>query len=72
MLSGPELARLVNEFEADMNESGTQPKSTAHHEVHKTLAAIEEHGNSFLEDSQDPIALDTNGIPGKEAVSMRY
>ena len=83
MMAGPELARLVNEFEADMNrEANHQMPATSHHEVHKSFQTsflvdvkalvntMEELGNPFLEDSQDLIALDTKEIPGREAVSM--
>lgn len=84
MISGPELARLVNEFEADMNREANHQinPSTSHHEVQKSFQnsflanvntlvnTIEDLGNPFLEESQDLIALDTKQIPGNEAVAM--
>jgi hypothetical protein len=61
MVSSPELARLVNEFEVDMNgEANHQIPVTAHHEVYKSfqtsflkdvkalVTTMEELGNPFF------------------------
>lgn len=82
MMSGPEIARLVNEFESDLNPSAShQTPVTNHHEVQNSfqesflkdvkalVATMEELGNPFLEESEELIALDTRVIPGNEAVT---
>ncbi|KAL9954824.1 hypothetical protein ACROYT_G042404 [Oculina patagonica] len=80
MISGPEMARLVNEFEASVT-SVTQAQEGKHHEAQRSyqvsffkdvkslVATIEDLGNPFLEESQDLIVLDTKEIAGSEAVT---
>ena len=78
MITGPEIARLVNEF-------GVLTKVAAlgedHHEVQRSfqvsffkdvkslVAAMEDLGNPFLEESEDLIVLDTKEIAGPAAVT---
>ena len=85
MLSGPEMARLVNEFEAGMvPDTGTEENSK-HHEEHRSFqvsffkdvkslaAAVEDLGNNFLEETGDLFTLDTKVIAEESAVSrMRH
>ena len=81
MLSGPEMARLVNEFEAGMAlDTGTKENSK-HHEEHRSFqvsffkdvkslaAAVEDLGNSFLEETGDLLTLDTKVIAEESTVS---
>ena len=63
MVAGPEIARIIHEFEASMvSESGTQTEQSAkHHEDGRSLQSqfyrdvtalartIEEMGNPFME-----------------------
>ena len=73
MVAGPEVARIVSEFEdyvMEIQDNGEQ----LHHEQHfsvqqafqknvKSLIALfEEFGNPFLEKGQDPLVLDTRDI----------
>ena len=78
IISGPEVARLLEEYEA----TGKTPKDqrTDHHDqlpgvqkefavhVNSTISCFEEFGNPFCEDSQDLIALDTKRVMEKETV----
>ena len=71
-VAGPEVARMVNEFEA--LQSRDQTTDYRHHEQHlgvqtsflkevkSLVAVIEEMGNPFLEQSQDLLVLDTRDI----------
>ena len=73
MVAGPEVARVIVEFE-DFNMHPRNQEETRHHEetpsVHNTfaravrslVAAIEELGNPLEEDSQDLLVLDTKEI----------
>ena len=69
MVAGPEVARVIVEFE-DFNMHPRNQEETRHHEetpsVHNTfardVAVIEELGNPFEEDSQDLLVLDTKEI----------
>ena len=70
MVAGPEISRLINEFEEDLQNSRSKI-STKHHEqtpsiqkafandVKSLVATVEELGNPFLEDSGDLLTLDT-------------
>jgi len=81
MLSGPELARLVNEFEAEMNVEVNRQVPTQHHEVQTSfqvsftrdvkalVATMENLRNPFMEDSGDLLVLDTKEIAGPAAVT---
>lgn len=78
MLAGPELARVVGEFEEFMGESS---ESDEHHEqspqrqkdfaqdVRSLVAAFEEMGNPFQETSEDLLTLDTKDIMNIEVVN---
>ena len=81
MLSGPEMARLVNEFEAGMAPDTETKEDSKHHEEHRSfqasfhqdvkslVAAVEDLGNPFLEESGDLFVLDTKVIAEEPAVS---
>ena len=72
MVAGPEIARMVSEFEA--LEARNQPRDHRHHEQHpgvqaafqkdvkSLVAVIEEMGNPFLEKSEDLMVLNTRDI----------
>ena len=84
MVAGPELARVIGEFEESV-ESIVQKKSKGpdvnNHEQVKSVQAtftkqvkslchtIEEMGNPFEEQSNDLLVLDTRNIVGEEVVS---
>ena len=85
MLSGPEMARLVNEFEAGMAPDTGAKENSKHHEEHRSFqvsffkdvkslaAAVEDLGNPFLEETGDLLTLDTKVIAEESAVSrMRH
>ena len=80
MISGPEMARLVNEFEANIApEAGSE--SRYHHEAQKNyqvafhqdvkslVQVLEELGNPFEEESTDLIVLDTKVVADKDGMS---
>ena len=79
MLSGPEMARLVNEFEEGMvsevtpelfhheDEKGFQ--KSFHKDVKSFVQVLEEFGNPFEDDSKDLTVLDTKVLADKEGVS---
>ena len=75
MVSGPEIARIINEFEASMvTECPETEQSAKHHEDTRSLQSlfyrdvvsltrtIEEMGNPFMEETDDLLALDTKQI----------
>ena len=73
MISGPEVTRVISEFEAAMKPQNTQTV-TLHHEqtssmqklfvknVQALVAVFNEYGNPFQEDSTDMLVLDTREI----------
>ena len=73
MISGPEVARVISEFEAAVNPQGTQTV-TLHHDqipsvqqsflknVKALVSVFKEFGNPFQEDSKDMLVLDTREI----------
>ena len=73
MVSGPEVARVIQEFETSV-ESGDKQTGHSHHEqmpatqekfqkqVQDIFRTIEEYGNPFCEGSQDLLVLDTHDI----------
>lgn len=84
MVSGPEIARLVNDFQADVNivkHCEEDVKSKRHHEqinsvqktfkkqVDKLCEVFEECGNPFAESSQDLIVLDTRDIVEESVIT---
>ena len=74
MVAGPELARMVEEFETTIEEDNTDQTCTPHHEqsrarqarfishVQSLVSIIEELGNSFEEESTDLISLVSKDI----------
>ena len=80
MVSGPELARLVNEFEHTMKSEDENKSSTRHHEeqmsfqvafakgVKELVGVIEDLGNPFADYSGQLVALDTKEIADTAAV----
>ena len=79
MTAGPEVARVVQEFQSACSYKETR-FHTCHHDqtthvqtafaddVHSLLSVIEDFGNPFEEESADLIVLDTKIIAGSEAV----
>jgi hypothetical protein len=75
MTSGPEIARLVNEFELNQPED-----MSTHHEVQKSfqtsfgndvrslVATFEELGNPFLDQGDDLVTLDTKEVAPPDAL----
>ena len=85
MLSGPEMARLINEFEAGMVPDTGTKENSKHHKEHRSFqvsffedvkslaAALEELGNPLLEETGDLITLDMKLIAEESAASrMRH
>ena len=80
MLSGPEMARLVNEFEACMAPE-VRPETNNHHEAergyqaayHKDVRSLvdvlDDLGNPFEEEGKDLIVLDTKVVADEGGVS---
>ena len=75
MVSGPEIARVINEFQVseEMSKHEKEPDFPHHEEVkgvqdafvkeEKSLCAtIEEMGNPFMESSEDLLVFDTHDI----------
>jgi len=83
MVSGPEMARLVNEFEASIDRSQA-PVDIRHHEerpgvqraflrdVSALKATFDEFGNPFSESSSDLLVLDTKDVVDKEVIDTLY
>ncbi|KAG1681932.1 Solute carrier family 22 member 4 [Nymphon striatum] len=80
MVAGPEVARVIEEFQ-DVGQHCRQKKAdTRHHDqtpsvqtsfvkdVRSLVDVIEEMGNPFEEESQDVVKLDTKEIAGPAAV----
>ena len=79
MVAGPELARIVNEFEDEFHRG--KDNDTRHHEqlpsIQKSFASdfnnvmscFEKLGNPFSEDSRDLYALDTKVLMSDEVVA---
>ena len=79
--SGPEMARLVSEFEASM-ATEAELQGADHHEVQRSfqvsffkdmkslVTTIEDFGDPFLEESDDLIVLDTKEIAEPAAVTI--
>ena len=79
MVSGPEMAGLINDFETSVNHSQVTT-DTRHHEqrpgVQKAFlqdvialkATFDEYGNPFLESSSDLLVLDTRDITDETVV----
>ena len=82
MLSGPEVARLNNEFQYAMSSYSNIASSLPHHETEKGYqvsffndvkaleSTLNEMGNPFLEDSQDLFVIDTKVVADKCTVEI--
>ena len=81
MVSGREMARIINEFENSIATGSIQTEQKAkHHEDTRSLPSlfyrdvtaltrtIEEMGNSFMEETEDLLVLDTKEIMGSDAL----
>ena len=77
MLAGPEIARVVSEFEESMDDGKVVTRhheQTPHHQaafakdVNSLLATFSELGNPFLECSEELLTLDTKAIMNESAV----
>lgn len=81
MVSGPEIARIINEFEASMVTECTEIEQSAkHHEDTRSLQSlfyrdvasltrtIQEMGNPFMEETDDLLVLDTKEIMSSDAL----
>ena len=80
MVSGPAIARVVNEFEDDINVASSNDVKTKHHEEQRSfqvksfkdvkalVASIEDLGNPFMEESEELLVLDTKEIANLEAL----
>ena len=74
MISGPEIARLVDEFEISLPTRSRSSVDTRHHEetksfqsrfgkhVNSFIECMEEFGNPFCEPSEELMTLDTKDI----------
>ena len=75
MVSGPEIARVINEFQVSQEMSKHEKEPDFHHheevkgvqdafvkEVKSLRATIEKMGNPFMESSEDLLVLDTHHI----------
>lgn len=80
MLSGPEMARLANEFEACMAPE-VRPETNNHHEAERDYQAayhkdvrsladvLDDFGNHFEEEGKDLIVLDSKVVAEEGGVS---
>ena len=80
MVSGPEIARLVQEFQGNMAINNGIRAETKHHEqtsslqerfqqhVNLLITEIESSDNPFMETGKDLIALDTKDIADKKVI----
>ena len=81
LLSGPEISRLVNQFEHSYLESNEEEKQHPHHEqnlqnqknfqvqVNKLSSVIQEMGNPFTDDFEELVNLDSRHCMDVSAVS---
>jgi len=79
MVAGPEVARLIREFQNE-TDSFNKPPNTRHHnqsasvqsafvkDVQSMVNVMEDFGNPFTDDSQDLLVLDTKEIAPPAAV----
>ena len=81
MISGPDVAGLIAEFEASSDtDEGMKPGSTKHHEEEKStqisfakdvkslISVIDVMGNPFTDESGDPLVLDTKDLANASVV----
>ena len=83
MVAGPEISRLIQEFENNSVDLRSKT-STKHHEQNQSMqnafakdvksfvTTLEELGNPFLEDSGDLLTIDTKLIKSKEISQNMY
>jgi len=83
MVCGPEMARLLNDFDMSINQAQSTP-DVRHHEqrpaVQKTFledvkalkSTFDEYGNPFLETGSELLVLDTHDIAEKSVVDTLY
>ena len=83
MVSGPEIARVISEFESSILAQTSRNKNDnlKHHEetpsiqsafrkdVKALVTTMEERGNPFLEESEDLVVLDSKEILPQDAVT---
>ena len=81
-VAGPEVARVLKEFEATFEPQ--KPNNQEHHEqtpstqktffkdVKSLITAMEEYGNPFLEKSKDLIALETKDLMAEAVIKSVY
>ena len=82
MLAGPEIARVVTEFEDCMpkdtnisdrhHEQTPSVQTTFANHVTSLVSTMEDMGNPFLEDSDDLLVLDTKAIMDAAVVQTVY
>ena len=83
MVSGPEMARVINDFERSVDSAlcTTDMRHHEHrpgvqkiflHDVTSLKATIDEYSNPFLETSGDLLVLDTRGIVKKSVIGNLY
>jgi hypothetical protein len=80
MVSGPEIARVVNEFDDEIKVASSNDVKTDHHEQNRSfqmtsfkdvkalVASMEDLGNPFIEESKELLVLDTKDIASPEAL----
>ena len=80
MVAGPEVARLVGEFESSLKHQHKLPTATTHHEhgranqanfgshVQSLVDVIDEMGNPFADNGSQLYRIDTKEVFGKESV----
>ena len=80
MVAGPEIARVITEFESSCQAKG-KAEDIQHHEqmngmqikfdqdVRSLVSVLDEMGNPFEEDNEDLMVLDTKEIMSSAAVS---
>ncbi len=83
MVSGPEMACLINEFGASLHSSRSEV-DTRHHEerpgiqkaflqdIKSMKALIDEYGNPFFETGGDLLVLDTRDIAEKAVIDALF
>ena len=79
-VAGPEMARMISEFELAMQSGRKTDKDTRHHDqtsttqmtfaknVKSMVEVIEEMGNPFTEDTKDLLKLDTREIADEATI----
>ena len=72
MVTGPELRRLLNEFEIASSLSQITPADNKHHEdfnFKSLVKTLSELGNPFLKESRDLYKLDTKEVADPESAN---